>query len=136
MSNPTCSISSLIESFPQFAGNELSDKQRAALKVLYKANELAAIGGTNYTANFFGSGASSLLNASNAIFNRASDDQLSIAQLAIAYKNAVASGASVSASPSVFASQIAQLMNANDDDLKKFNIFLDCALGVHKSYPQ
>lgn len=136
MADPICSISSLIESYPQFAGNELSDKQRMALEVLYKAAELNAIGGADFTANLFGSDAASLLNVSNAVFNRATDDQLRVAKLAIAYKNALAAGANVSASPSVFPAEIAQLMQANDFQLKTMSLFLDCALGVHKSYPQ
>lgn len=136
MADPICSISSLIESYPQFAGNELSDKQRMALEVLYKAAELNAIGGADYMSNIFGSDAASLLNQSNAVFNRATDDQLRVARLAIAYKNALAAGASVSATPDSFSVSIAQLMQANDWQLKTMSIFLDCALGVHKSYPQ
>lgn len=126
---PTCTKASLITNVPQFSGKTLNDKQRLALTVWYKAKELAAIGGTDFTSDLLGTDVASLLYAETQVLLTANDDELKTAMLAIAYNNAVAAGASVSSDPAIFSQNIKCLINAPTPVLQRFLILLECQLG-------
>ncbi len=141
MANPSCvSVTALITAQPCFTGSTLTPLQRKSLLIWFRAKELAAIGGTNYTAVL----ASTLLTDSNSFVGKASFNidheyglsEFETAQLVIEKNNAVAAGASISSDINALMISIAPLSGANQRQLDAMLLFLLCRLGVHKAYTQ
>lgn len=130
---PTCTTASL--NVACFRGYQLSRLQKLAFKIWYLANELSVNGGTNYT-NVLTAGPTSLRNAAKQQFDHWDRDAMDSAELAIYYNNAINAGAEVSNSPpTVMQSVNALLNNVPEDDMRKMEIFLECALGAHRNPP-
>jgi hypothetical protein len=133
---PTCTTGSL--NVACFRGYNLTRLQRIAYKIWYAANELASNGGTDYTGRLtIPVGGVSLLNSMRQQFGQYqwSRDNMDEAELAIYYNNAIAVGALVSNVPNVVQPKVRRLEQINEDDLVKMLIFLECALGAHRSPP-
>ena len=129
MANPTCTTDSLTTGC--FQDPVLSEIQRLAFKIWYLENELAYLGGTNYLNDFQG-----LFNASNSVFERMSQNQVSAAEVTVFYNNAVAAGSPVTAVPNTEISNVQKMLSLDTNDLQKIKVFLECRLGVHKAFPQ
>lgn len=140
MSNPTCTKASL--NIFCFRGYNLDPKRRLALLVFFKASELALIGGTDYR-NLLTSGApGGLIGDTMALMDeKTSKDDIGYREvigtfeLAIARNTAVAAGLADATIQQRMVS-IQCLLNVNTDMLRRMVVFLDCQLGVHKSFPQ
>lgn len=138
MANPVCSLASLITNTPCLnQGCDLNPRQQMALKIWFAVNELARIGGTDYTANLTGTSEGALLFDANALFYRMDLAQRDTAELAIYYNNAVASGATISSNMNTLMASVAKLVQgANDMQLQGMFLLLLCQLGFHKTRPQ
>lgn len=139
MANPTCTVASL--NISCFDGIILNQFQRKALMVFFKAQELKFIGGNDYTSVLTSPAATGLLGATNAFADfKVSLDEIgrrTIGQfeLAIAQNTAIAAGLATATIQARMQS-IKCLINVPEMFLDRMIIFLDCQLGVHKSYPQ
>jgi hypothetical protein len=140
MANPVCNISSL--NVACFDDSVIDAIRRKALMVFFKATELKLIGGTDYTGNLIGSGATGLVGAtvqfadSKVGLDNIGTRYIGTYELAIAHANAVAAGMPLVATISARMAQIACLLNVNESLLDRMNVFLECQLGVHKAYTQ
>ena len=139
MANPTCTIANL--NVACFCGTVLTQQQRKALMVFFKASELKQIGGTDYTAVLTSSASTGLLGDTNALIDRkVSLDKIGqrvigLFELAVAQNTAVASGIAAAGIQARMQS-IKCLNNVPEPVLDTMIVFLDCQLGVHKTYPQ
>lgn len=104
-----------------------------ALEVYYKAKQLAAIGGTDYTA---GLGPDGSLNTAAVEFKTMNEFEVELAHLVIDKNNAVAAGATISSDIQTLMSEIKCLKNFDVPTLERMNLLLDCKLGRSKAYPQ
>ena len=129
MANPTCTTASLITSCFKCP---LQEKQRMAFKVWFMVNELAAIGGTDYTAAL----GTTLLDDANDLISAMTRDDREVAELSIAFNNAVEAGATLSTDVNTLIEDVRLLVDASDDQLQQMYLLLLCKLGVHKDYPQ
>lgn len=139
MANPTCTKAQL--NVACFRGLTLNPLQRKALLIYFYAAQLNAIGGTNYLTGLISGMAGGLIGDTKALMDEKSsvDDvgtrMVGTFQLAIALKNAEALGVA-SASIQVRMQNIKCLINVNESLMDRMLLFLECQLGVPKSYPQ
>lgn len=133
---PTCtSISALIGAQPCFAGTTLNARERKSLLIWFRANELAAVGGTNYTTTL----ASTLISDATTFAGNAYDSintwmdgsEFNTAQLVIEKNNAVAAGATISSNINTLMASIAPLSKATQWQLDAALLMLMCKLGKH-----
>ena len=141
MANPTCTVASVLTNFPCFT--VLNEKQQLAFIIWYAANELKAIGGTDYTNDLTGSDAGSLLTGEAAYLQIVQDGYVEFAptpiMVAIFYNNAINAGATVSSVVNTTVQRVKYLCNpsgATMPQMKRMLYALLCQLGSHKSYPQ
>jgi hypothetical protein len=123
---PTCTKSALAETNVVFGLDGLNEVQQKALMIYLNVLELAAVGGTDYSAAM----TTTLIADATALVSTMNPNQRRIALLNIAYNNAVAAGATVPTS--------IQELNAatgccfqNFSDLDAILILLACKLGKH-----
>ena len=130
MANPSCSYTSLAESNPCLSPAVLTSNQRKAIRIWFMVKELAALGGTNYSAVL----ASTLITDAVNFGDTMSLAQRDTALMAIYRNNAVAAGASIPSDPG----QLVDAVKCFEDypDLNAIELMLLCKLGVHKAYPQ
>lgn len=129
MSNPVCTTASLNPSC--FQDPTINAIQRKAFKIWYLENELAYLGGTNYLAN-----PQLLINAANSVFEKMSMNQVDAAEVQVFFKNAQAAGSPATAVPNQQIGFIQKFVQLDTNDLEKIIVFLECSLGVHKTFPQ
>lgn len=133
MANPTCNTTTLITNAAPFRqDSDLNPKQQMCLKIYAKVLELAAIGGTDYSAVL----ATTLVSDAQTLELGFTADEITAANIAINFQNATAAGASVPASINTKLSNIGKLIFVDDVLLSKIDTMLNCKLGVHKAYPQ
>lgn len=121
---PTCTVTSF-----QTAGacfKNLNESERAALKIYFNNLELTAIGGTAYTLAVDGT-----LLAAAVDYNRLTVDEMEVAELVIAYNNAVAAGASPSTDIQVLSEAIKCVELFGERMKAQMQLLLDCKLGRH-----
>lgn len=121
---PTCTRDTLISGAACLNGNSLSDPQRQARKVWFMAKQLAAVGGTDYTADI-----DSLNTAANGLTCGMSLDDFKSSEAVIELNNAVAAGASVNTDKDSLANDVKCLENYSALSLKQMELLLRCALG-------
>jgi len=107
-----------------------------ALLVYINANELQALGGTNYLATL-----TTTLITDSKVFNNLSNDQLGVgvvgspftgtATLAIAYNNAINVGGAPPTTQDAVGAAIAGLVACNPRQLAQAYLLLQCKLGRH-----
>lgn len=107
--------------------------QRKALLVYFGVLELAALGGTDYTAELASGGDLALDSACNATLD---PDQKELAHLLVAQNNASDAGATVPATNAALADAIACLQNQPEGMLDAMWLLVECQLGRHAAYPQ
>lgn len=122
---PTCTTASLTaESGFGLAG--LNDTQYKAALIYFKVLELAALGGTDYSATM----TTTLIQDAIALKGGMSRDQYQIALLTIARNNAVAAGATVPDTLSELNAATACCFQATAY-MDAILLLLECELGVH-----
>jgi len=110
--------------------------------VFFKASELNAIGGTNYLSGLTSPAAGGLIGDTTALMDEKTslDDigtrTIGTFEIAVAHNTAVASGGTTIVGIQTRMQQIKCLINVRESMLDRMIVFLDCQLGVHKSYPQ
>jgi hypothetical protein len=129
MANPTCTRDTLITGGKCIKNFDLH--RRKALKVYAMAQQLAAIGGTDYTTFTDGT----LNEAANA-FRLLNLDEMAVSWIVLEINNAVEAGATISADPQTLATEIQPLAAYPDWKLKLMELLLRCELGRAESYPQ
>lgn len=135
MANPVCTAASLVTAATCYQRQSIQPHQQTALLLYAKVLELAAIGGTDYAATL----TSTLLTDTVALVCAMTEDQRRAARVNIAFLNAATAGASV---PETLAEKVAAiqcLVQKVEDDpafADMIDLFLTCALGVHKAYVQ
>jgi len=110
-------------------GAGLNAKQQMALKLHAMAIELAAVGGTDYTADF-----ESMIDASEALGHWMNCDQVKAAEVLIHYTNAANAGGSVPAATGDKLEAAKKLIEYDFDRLEKAYLFLLGSLGYHSSF--
>jgi hypothetical protein len=132
MSNPVCSATTFNTNASCYDLGVLNPAQQWALLVYFKVLELAAIGGTDYTAAL-----KTTLQTDTAC-PPISEPEIMAAQVNVAYNNASAAGASMPAtvSAALTLSACLQYVPGGVPRLERINLLLDCKLGKHASYPQ
>lgn len=139
MANQICTVATL--NIGCFSGAVINQQQRKSLLVFFKANELKLIGGTDYTAVLTSPASTGLLGATYAFADgKVSNDFIGeriigILELAVAHNTAIAAGFA-NATINSRMDSIKCLVNVTEAILDRMIIFLDCQLGVHKTYPQ
>jgi len=138
MANPTCTLAQLTASSIAPCLKRFGRTERLSLMVYFNAIELAAIGGTNYTAGLGHAGslmaATECINQDLSISNPTQIPSLPF--LVIAYNNAVNAGGAPASTPATLADAI----SCNNDFTMAHKwaqiTLLTCSLGSHKAYPQ
>ncbi len=130
MSNPSCSSASLVEAFPCLSPGVLPSHLSQAIRIWFMTKELAALGGTDYTAVLD----STLISDAVTFGQTMNLAQRDTALMAIYANNAVAAGASIPTDPSVLADNVKCLRNYTE--LQYVELMLLCKLGTHKTFPQ
>ena len=134
MANPTCSTTTLITNAACYRSSSIDPIQQKSLLIYGKILELAAIGGTDYTAAM----TSTLLTDTSALTGPLSQDDLTAANISTQFVNAAAAGASV---PDTIQNKIAavkclQHLPGGMLALNRIDALLNCKLGRAKAYPQ
>lgn len=130
MSFPTCTAASLIN--PCFNLSVLNDHLRKQLQIWAMVNELAVIGGGNYTQTL----STTLLTDAAAVFQTMNKNERQVAETSILINNSGQAGAPLTTAINTLMQQIAPLNNATMDQLEQIRLLLLCKLGTHKTYPQ
>lgn len=130
MANPTCNATTWITNAASYQQAALNRKFQHGLRIHAKALQLAAIGGSDYTADL-----NSLVEASEVLAGGMSDDQVMAASIAIGYANAVSAGA-VEPNLTNKLEAIKSIVLHDEHKLCKAELLLDCELGRAKAYPQ
>lgn len=112
----------------------LNSHDRQALTVYLKVKELAALGGTDYTAQLGNDG--TLATAARFVRGKLNPFQRELARLVINQDNANSSGAAISSDINVIASQIACLSDFDRNMLDAMDVYITCLLGRHSAWPQ
>lgn len=131
MANPTCTRATLISGMSCLSGNLLSPHDKLVRRVYFDLLQLAAIGGTDYSADIPGMNVDA-----NSLTCGFQPDNWSSAELVIASNNATAAGASVPSTKDTLATAVRCLDNYTDEQLKAMQLLLYCKLGRGKAYPQ
>jgi len=136
MANPTCTSTTWIENAAAYTGvgngGSLDPKQQKALELHAMALELAAIGGTDYTAAL----ETTLIEDADAIAAYMNEDQLCAAKIAICYANADSAGAADPGSITDKLEAVKSLVLFDCQRLDKAWTLLRCQLGRAKDYVQ
>ena len=108
-----------------------SAQERASIQIYFNALELAAVGGTDYTAEL---GSGGQLEADSICYRDFVDNIFQAPTpyaLLVAYNNAVAAGATPAATVPLLAAAIACNKNFPEADLAAQQLQLLCKLGKH-----
>lgn len=111
----------------------LDASEQKALMVYLKVKELAALGGTDYTAQL---GHSGTLNTAAAAYKTMKDWQVNLALLVIEQDNANSAGAEISTNIQTLMDEIKCLNDFPDATLDRMDLLLTCLLGRHAALPQ
>jgi len=130
MPAPTCDSTTLIDDAACFRQPAVSPIQQKALRIYAMVLELEAIGGEDYRDELTGQ---LLVDSSCPPTNM---DDIRAAYVSIAFANAEAAGADVPATIDEKLDAVQCLSNATDAQLNQALLLVECALGVHKNYPQ
>ena len=130
MANPVISNTSLTTMC--YLVPPLSEKQQKALKIYAKANQLKAIGGTDYTAKL----SSTLLSDAATLCCGMDLAERQAARVRIEIDNAKSAGATIADTISAKQAYINCLVEANEQQIDEADLLLTLALGRAKAYPQ
>ena len=133
MANPVCTRASLVEAVPCLR-DKLTPRQRKLAQIYFMANELAAIGGTNYLSGMSTGKSTPAILSDSVAFRTLNIAEVETADIQIDYLNASNNGGSPAANTSDILADVACLQAY--DNLDSIYILLKCALGRHAAYPQ
>jgi hypothetical protein len=131
MANPVCTATTWFENGKEYTIPFINPKQQKALELHAMALELAAIGGTDYTADL-----TVLVDDSEVLAGFANPDQITAANIAICYANATEAGATVPAAIGDKLDATKSIVLYDDERLRKACTLLRCKLGRAEAYPQ
>jgi hypothetical protein len=131
MANPTCTTTVWVENAADYTQHFINTKQQKCLELHAMALELAAIGGTDYTADL-----TALITAAEELAGFMSCDQITAANVSICYANAAEAGALVPAATNDKIAAIKELVLYDDERLKRAWTLLRCKLGRAEAYEQ
>ena len=138
MANPTCSVAQFTSSSIAPCLKNFNRSERLSLLIYFNALELAAIGGTNYNAQFGHSG--TLMTAAECYAQELSGLNPvvipSVAYLVIAFNNAANAGGAPASTKPTLAAAIACNNDFTLQQKAAQALLLACSLGSHKAYPQ
>lgn len=123
------STTTWVEGASDYGAHLCNPKMQKALSIDAMALELAAVGGTDYTADY-----ESLIAASDALSKWMNPDQLKAAEVAIDYANATGAGASVEATLTLKLENAKKLLCYDEQTLDRARLYLKGALGYHSSF--
>lgn len=135
MARPTttvCDTDNYVSAGACFAS--MNSHQRQALKVYLKVKELAALGGTDYTAQLGNAG--TLVTAARFVRGKLNPFQRELARLVIDQDNANSAGAAISTDINVLETAIACLKDFDRNTLDAMDVYITCLLGRHAAWPQ
>jgi hypothetical protein len=133
MAAPTCTTAGFQSGAACF--KPFSRSGRLSLLIYFNAIELAAIGGTNYTAQLGHSG--TLMSASECFLLLDNPVVIpSLPYLVIAYNNAVNAGGAPASTKAALSAAIACNIDFTFAQRAAQLLLLQCSLGSHKAYPQ
>lgn len=121
---PVCTLDELVSGSTCFKC--MDSHQRQALMVYLKVLQLAAIGGTDYTAQM---GHGGLLNTDSAAFKTMTFEDRWLARLAILSNNAEAAGATIPATTPLLMDAFDCLLCFDQNALDRMDLLLTCELG-------
>lgn len=135
MAAPVCTAATLVNDAGVYRQGVITPKQQKALLILAKIYELAAIGGTDFTADF------PLLHVTASQLEvGTTPDERTAARISMAFANAVNAGAStITSTYSTLNLKLAackKLVCDDDEALDAIDLYLTCQLGIHKAYVQ
>lgn len=128
MATPTCTVASF-----QTAGacyTNMNPTQRMAAILYFNSLELAANGGTSYTL-----GVNGTLLAAAKDYNTMTEDQISVANVVIAYNNAVSAGAAPASTIQGLQEAIKCIELFGPRMMEQMKLVLECQLGKHAAPP-
>lgn len=132
MANPVCTAASLVTDAVCYHQPNISFKYQQALLLYAKVLELAAIGGTDYSAVL----TSTLITDALQLVCGINEEQREAAYVNIAFLNATTAGASVPATLALKMDAVKCLAHVPLETMQKMDLLLTCKLGVHKAYDQ
>ena len=121
---PTCTRDTLISGAACLNGKVLSAQEKLARRVWFDLQQLAAVGGTDYSADL-----ATLNTDADTLTCGMSLDDLSSAEMTIAYNNAVAAGASIETDKDALADDVKCLQQYPPHVLKRMILMLYYKLG-------
>lgn len=121
---PVCTLAELVSSSTCFKC--MDSHQRQALGVYLKVLQLAAIGGSDYTAQM---GHSGTLNTDSAAFKTMNFDERWLGRLAILVNNAEAAGATIPDTTPALIDAFDCLLCFDENALDRMDLLLTCELG-------
>lgn len=132
MANPTCTVDGFQTTGACF--QNMTPTQRLAAIIYFNSLELAANEGTSYTL-----GVNGTLLADAVSYNTMTEDQIQVANVVIAYNNAVSAGATppdANTGIQDLQEQIKCVENFGPRMMQQMKLLLECQLGRHADYPQ
>ena len=131
MGNPVCDRATLMADSGCFLNPPLDSPLQLAMKIYFKAAQLKAIGGKDYT-----SALSTTLVSDSACIKTLYPDQRDAIRLAIEFNHANSAGAALSSAINTLMQAIACLKNVDANTMEVMDIWLTCQLGYGHAYPQ
>lgn len=134
MAAPTCTLASFATALETYNYKKFNAEERKSLMIYFNVIELAAIGGTNYTAQL---GPGGTLQDAASCYRNLNNPTCppSAYRLIIARNNAVSAGGSPAATNDLLAAAIACLGDLAPADRAAQLLFLECSLGRHDNPP-
>ena len=132
MANPTCNATTLITNGAPYKLGTIDPIRRKALRIYAMVLELDALGGTDYTTELTGD----LLEDTK--MPPTLPNEVDAAHVAIAFDRADTAGASVPATLNEKLAVVKGLIHVPGgcERLDQIALYLECKLGVHKTFPQ
>ena len=131
MANPTCTTAILTEALG-VGQTALNRKQREAAILYMMAAQLAAIGGTDYTAVM----TTTLVTDAKTLVGRMTPFERQVAWFNIIRNNAIANGATIPSSSLSALNEATGCCFQAYSDLESIEMLLRCKLGKQATYPQ
>lgn len=131
MANPTCTRATLISGGACYKGPRLSNHDQQVRRLYLQVLQLAAIGGTDYSA-----AVNTLFADANTLSCGFTPDDFDTSMVVIAANNATSAGATVPATQAALSDAVKCYSKFTDFQIKQANLLMACLLGRSKSYPQ
>lgn len=129
--NPTCTRETLISGGACYKGPRLSAHDQQVRLVYLKVLQLAANGGTDYSA-----AVNTLFVDANTLSCGFQPDDFDTSAVVIAANNATSAGATIPSTQAALSEAVKCYSKFTDFQIKQANLLLDCLIGRGADYPQ